>query len=105
MNYLHGCGSTASRLQSHYEETVYILLLGPPGAPGTHFNDLEGRNPESTLEPPNGFDPWIGNPVMNCVISCNPFHSSFVFDIETSHLIYLANQMTGFYIKCSTGLK
>ena len=34
----------------------------------------------------------------------NPFHPSLVFHIETSHLIYTANQTAGFYIKCNTGL-
>ena len=27
------------------------------------------------------------------------------FQIETSHLICTANQLTGFYMKCNTGLK
>ena len=35
----------------------------------------------------------------------NPFQPSATFDIETSDLICSANQMTGFYIKCSTRLK
>ena len=34
--------------------------------------------------------------------SCLP---SVAFHIETSHLIFLPNQMTGFYMKCNTGLK
>ena len=33
------------------------------------------------------------------------FQPSLAFYIETSHLIYTANQMTSFYMKCSTGLK
>ena len=33
------------------------------------------------------------------------FIPSVAFHIETSHLICRANQMTGFYIKCNTGLK
>ena len=36
---------------------------------------------------------------------CNPLQSSVAFHIETSHLICIANQMTVFYIKCSTRLK
>ena len=35
----------------------------------------------------------------------NPFKPSVVFHIETSHLICTANQLTGFYMKSSTGLK
>ena len=35
----------------------------------------------------------------------NPYHASVVFHIESSHLICDAKQMTGFYIKCNTGLK
>ena len=34
-----------------------------------------------------------------------PFQPSFTFHIETSHLIYATNQMTGFYMKCNNGLK
>ena len=30
---------------------------------------------------------------------------SVAFHIETSHLIYTANQMTGFYMKCNSGFK
>ena len=33
------------------------------------------------------------------------FIFSVAFHIETSHLICIANQMTGFYMKCNTGLK
>ena len=29
----------------------------------------------------------------------NPFHYSVAFLIETSHLIFTANQMTGFFMK------
>ena len=35
----------------------------------------------------------------------NPFQLSITFHIENSHLIYSANQMAGFYIKCNTKLK
>ena len=37
--------------------------------------------------------------------SVNLFQSSVVFYIETSHLIYTTNQMTGFYLKSNTILK
>ena len=35
----------------------------------------------------------------------NPCHPSVVFHIETSHLICISNQMTGFYMKCNTERK
>ena len=49
--------------------------------------------------------PWTWNPAINCVISFYPFHYSVAFNIGFSHLICSGNQMTGFYIKCNTGLK
>ena len=35
----------------------------------------------------------------------NPFQHSVAFYIETSHLICSVYQMTGFFMKCNTGLK
>ena len=35
----------------------------------------------------------------------NPFQSSVVFHVETSHLFCRAKQMTGFYMKRNTGLE
>ena len=35
----------------------------------------------------------------------NPFQPIVAFHKETSHLICSANQMTGFYMECNTGLK
>ena len=35
----------------------------------------------------------------------NPFQPSVAFHIETSHLICIANQMTGSYMECNTGLE
>ena len=35
----------------------------------------------------------------------NPLQPSFAFHVETSHLICTTNQMTGYYMKCNTGLK
>ena len=32
----------------------------------------------------------------------DPFQFSVAFHIETSHLIWTANQITGFYMKCNT---
>lgn len=34
----------------------------------------------------------------------NPFHSRLALHIKTSQLIYIANQITGFFMKCKTGL-
>ena len=39
------------------------------------------------------------------MLQLNPFHSIVAFHIETSHLFCRANQATGFYMKCKTGLK
>ena len=38
-------------------------------------------------------------------VHINPIHSSVAFHTKTSPLIYTANQMTGFCMECSTGLK
>ena len=45
------------------------------------------------------------NSVLENVWEINPFQLSDVSHIETSHLIYTANQMTGFYMKCNTDLR
>ena len=37
--------------------------------------------------------------------SINPFQPSVAFHVETSYLIYSANQMIGFYMKCYNWLK
>ena len=37
-------------------------------------------------------------------LSINPFQPCVAFHIETSHLFYRANQMTGFYMKRNKGL-
>ena len=37
--------------------------------------------------------------------SVNKFQTSVALRTETSHLICIANQMTGFYIKCNTDLR
>ena len=50
---------------------------------------------------------WICLPSYSILIYryYNPFQSSVVFHIETTYLIYRANQMTGSYMKCNTGQK
>ena len=35
----------------------------------------------------------------------NPFQLNVTFYIETSHLICIANQMTGFYMECNAWMK
>ena len=39
---------------------------------------------------------------LKCYGLLNPFHPSVAFHIKTNHLIFNANQMTGFYMKCNT---
>ena len=53
----YGLGSSVSRLQSHYEETVYFLPLKSPGVMSTRLIDL--GNAESALESPSGFEPVL----------------------------------------------
>ena len=43
----------------------------------------------------------LGN-VQRFKVWLNPYQLSFALHIETNGLILAANQMTGFYIKCST---
>ena len=38
-------------------------------------------------------------------VEINPFHPSVTLHLETSHLVCVAHQMAGFYMKCITGLK
>ena len=38
-------------------------------------------------------------------LQIKPLQRSFVFHIETSHLVRYVNEMTSFYIKCNTELK
>ena len=40
-----------------------------------------------------------------CIVGINPFQPSLAFHTETSHLFCSADQMTGFYMECNTGLK
>ena len=49
-----------------------------------------------------GMVPFHSNTLNN---NLNPFQPRVAFLIETSHLIYTANQMTGFYLEYDTGLK
>ena len=47
------CLKDAKRLQGD----SLLFTIKPPGAPGTHFIDLEKRKAKSTLKPPSGFEP------------------------------------------------
>ena len=49
-------GSTVSKLQSHYKEIVYILLLDPQKFLILIWSTLEGWKAKSTLEPPRSFE-------------------------------------------------
>ena len=51
----YGRGSTASRVQSHYKETVYFLPLSSQKLLVLILSSSEGWKAESTLELPSGF--------------------------------------------------
>ena len=55
----YGWSSTVSRLQSHCEETVYILTIGPHDFLVLINLALEGWKAELTFELPSGFEPCI----------------------------------------------
>ena len=40
-----------------------------------------------------------------CTVNINPFQPSLAFHVETKTSDWFAKQMTGFYMKCNTGLK
>ena len=52
----YGRGSTAERLQSHYEDAVYFLPLSSEKFLVPIWSTSEGWKAESTLEPPGGFE-------------------------------------------------
>ena len=56
-----------------------------------------------TLDPSRYADVLLVN--VEHIYPINPYQSSVPFCIETSHLISSANQVTGFCMKCITGLK
>ena len=56
MTPFYGRGSTASRLQSHYEEIVYILTQSPQILLALIWSTSEEWKAESTIEPPSGFE-------------------------------------------------
>ena len=48
---------------------------------------------------------WFRNFIWNLHYVMSLLQPNFAFFIETSHFMCAANQMTGFYIKCNSGLK
>ena len=54
--HFYGWGSTASRLQSHYEETVYFLALNPQKFLVLIWSTSERWKAELTLEPLSWFE-------------------------------------------------
>ena len=56
MAFFHGWASTASRLQNHYEETVYFLPLSPQKFLVLVWSTSEEWKAKSTLEPPSDFE-------------------------------------------------
>ena len=56
MGPFYGWGSTASRLQSHFEEVVYYLPPSFQKVLVLIWSTSEGWQAESTLEPPNDFE-------------------------------------------------
>ena len=56
MTSFYGWGSTASRLQSHYEEAVYFLPLSSQKFPVLIWSTSKGWKAGSTLEPQSGFE-------------------------------------------------
>ena len=54
----YGWDSTFSRLQSHYEETVYFLQLSPQEFLVLIWSTLEEWKAESNLEPPSDICPY-----------------------------------------------
>ena len=61
MTPFYGWGSTVSRLQSHYEETIYFLPLNSQKYLVLIWSTSEGWKAESALEPTSGFE--LGVPV------------------------------------------
>ena len=64
----YGWGSTALRLQSHFEKVVYILPLSPQKFLLLIWSVSEGWKAESTLVLPSGFEhgtPGLGIQLLN----------------------------------------
>ena len=55
----YGWGSTASRLQSHYKETIFFLPGSPQNFLVLTWPTSEGWKAEATLKPPSGLEHGI----------------------------------------------
>ena len=51
------------------------------------------------------FNVYLITSIKNNSFSVNQFQPNVAFHIETSHLFFRAKRMTGFYMKCNTGLE
>ena len=83
----YGWGSTASRLQSHYEKAAYFLPLSFRKFLLTIWMTSERWKAESTLEPPSGFEhrtPWLGIQLLNHICWCFTFYFGFGFTSRIS---------------------
>ena len=60
---------------------------------------------ESNWHPSHQKNILLKNPALLGLKHVNSFHPSVALHIKTSRLICIANQMTGFYMKCNAVLK
>ena len=88
-------GPFCRRLISDDGDTTYLCILNPGNL--DMFFMCESNEPNHKMVNSNYF---LTAPTDNS----NPFQPIVAFHIETSHLICIANQMTGFYMKYNTGL-
>ena len=80
----------------HISHLVLVFLLLP----------LSRQIPAGKYEKRTSSSFWVNLEFsVNFICLLYPFQRIVVFYIETSYLICITNQMTGFYMKCNTGLK
>ena len=63
----HGWSSNVSKLQSHYEETIYFSSLSPHNFLVLISSTSEGQKAELTLEPPTAFEPRFPGLGIHCL--------------------------------------
>ena len=63
----HGWNSNVSKLQSHYEETIYFSSLSPHNFLVLISSTSEGQKAELTLEPPTAFEPRFPGLGIHCL--------------------------------------